>query len=410
MHVLIVTPFGSGLEYIVAAKARGIRVSAVTVGHPEFAIPDAYAKQIDRIEQAKEKDVEDFVRCAQNIHADNPIDGVVAGEECYVPMVAHIAKSLGLPGLDPDRAEVVRNKARMRECLQAAGIRIPRFAKATNAIDIEQVAKTVGFPLVVKPVNMAASIGVVRADDTVEVLAAYEDILHEERGLSGFLPASEVLVEELLVGTEYCVDGYVTQDGVITICELVRVELGPQPHFQEVGYTSYRPEDLEVTQELSDYITAVVRAVGITVGAFHSEVMLTDDGPVLIEIAHRLPGDHLPLLTEIATGVNFADCGLAATLGLPIADPKPPKARVAASQYIIASELAGESYRELKGWDEIKGQPEVDAATIEVAAGSIIPTEEDARARIAEIRYHADSVAAAEAFRQKIIATVHVEK
>lgn len=408
MHVLIVAPFHSGLAYISAAKERGLRVSVVTSEHEELVIPEAFKQQIDRLEIAEDRETPSYVRLAQKIHADDPVDGVVAGAEFFVSATAHVAHALGVPGLDPERVEVVRNKALMRQCLAEANIRAPRFARATNAVDLEQVVQTVGFPVVIKPLQLAASIGVVRADNPVELLAAYDDILHETVGMCGFVPDSEVLIEELLIGTEYCVDGYVTRDGTITVCELVKVELGPQPHFQEIGYTSYRTEDLPVAQALIDYIETVVRAVGITVGPFHSEVMLTADGPVLIEIANRLPGDHLPQLTEVATGINFADCALAAAVGMPIPEPKTPAACVGASQYITASELAGRAYKVLDGWETLKAMPEIDSAVIEVGAGTILPMEEDARARIAEIRYHADSVVDAEAFRTKILETVHV--
>src|SRR6185437_15186346 len=126
------------------------------------------------------------------------------------------------------------------------------------ALDLEHISKNVGFPAVIKPLQMAGSIGVARVDNPVELLAAYEDIINDTEGGWGVELGTEALVEELLVGTEYCVDGYVTKDGAITVFEFVKIELGAQPHFQEIGYTAYNPEDLPESEVMTTYIKEVV--------------------------------------------------------------------------------------------------------------------------------------------------------
>lgn len=406
MHVLIIAPVHSGALYINAAQELGATVSII-VPKENNELDEVSQAKADTVVVADDLSLSALLEAATAIHASNPVTTVVAGLEFVVSQTAHIARALELPGLDPETVELVRNKAAMRTRLQEAGVRTVRFAKASTATDIEHAAEKVGFPAVIKPLDMAGSIGVVRVNDPIELLAAYEDILHET-GWGGQTLGTDALLEELLVGTEYCVDGYVTQDGTVHVFELVKVELGPQPHFQEIGYTSYRKEDLDCAPELIDYITDVVRATNITVGPFHSEVMLTADGPILIEIASRLPGDHLPLLTERATGISFAKCSLAALMGAPIPQPATPAARVAASQFIIAPEVAGEVYRGLTQWDDIASDPAVDSAVYEVAPGTIVPAQQDFRSRLAEIQFHADTVAEAEAFRQKIVETLRV--
>jgi biotin carboxylase len=402
MHVLIIAPVHSGLLYIDSAHRLGASVSVITTDKDDFNIEEHDKAKIDRLIAVNDLLSETLIAAARTLHAEQPISAVVAGVEFVVEETAAVAEALDLPGLHPEDAAVVRDKAKMRGRLKDAGVRTVRYAKAGTATDLEHVAETVGFPAVIKPLSMAGSMGVVRVDTAVELLAAYEDICNDHVGWGDHIPGTEVLLEELLVGTEYCVDGYVTQDGTVHVFEFVKVELGPQPHFQEIGYTSYRAEDLDCAQELSDYITSVVRAMNITVGPFHSEVMLTATGPVLIEIANRLPGDHLPELTERATGIAFADVALASLLAIPTPPPSTPNARVAASQFIIDPRFAGEAYTRLEGWDEIAKHDSVDDAQISIAAGEIISVQQDVRSRIAEIQFHAESVEEAEAFRAKI--------
>jgi biotin carboxylase len=408
MHVLLVGPLHSGLLYVDAAHGLGAKVSVITTDAGEFVVPDDVKHKIDTFIKVPSFSLADLAEAAAKLHQKLPIDAVAAGVEFFVVETAHLAKELGVAGLDPAHVERVRNKAKMRARLQEAGVKTVRFAKAGTAVDLEHVAKSVGFPAVVKPLSMAGSVGVVRVDNDIELLAAYEDIANDQEGWGGIVPGSEVLVEQFLVGTEYCVDGYVTQNGEVHVFEFVKVELGQPPHFQEIGYTAYRREDLPVAGELETYLISVVKALDITIGPFHSEVMLTDEGPVLIEIANRLPGDHLPLLSQRATGISFAACALASLLNVPIPEPEAPLTRVAASQFVIDPSVAGEAYEGLEYWDELTNRPQVQAATLEIPIGSVVPLQQDFRSRIAEIRYDADSIEEAEAFRKEITEKIRV--
>jgi biotin carboxylase len=408
MHLLLVAPLHSGLLYVDAAQDMGVKISVITTDHGDFFIPDDVKQKIDKLITVHDLALDTLMHAAKDLHAIQPIDGVAAGVEFLVIETAYIAEALGLPGLDPEHVADVRDKSKMRARLQAASVPTVRFAKAGTAIDLEYAAKSVGFPAVIKPLSMAGSVGVVRVDNEIELLAAYEDIVNDKEGWSGYIPGTEALVEQLLVGTEYCVDGYVEQNGTVHVFEYVKVELGPPPHFQEIGYTAYRAEDLAISGVLASYITDVVKALNISVGPFHSELMLTSDGPVLIEIANRLPGDHLPELSRRATGISFAACAAATLLGTTIPTPVAPVTRVAASQFIIEPSAAGEVYTALDGWDEITERQEVRRAMLDIKPGSRIPVQQDFRSRIAEICYDAESVDAAESFRQEIIETIHV--
>jgi len=407
VHAVIIGPFSSGMLYFAAAKKMGMTTSAITVENENYAIPDHVRADIDNLIIINHLDIDTIVGAVSRLNKDHPIDCLLAGDEFLVEHTAHASYVIGLAGMNPRDASVVRNKSLMRKRLHEAHIRIPRFEKATTALDLEHISKNVGFPAVIKPLQMAGSIGVARVDNPVELLAAYEDIINDTEGGWGVELGTEALVEELLVGTEYCVDGYVTKDGAITVFEFVKIELGAQPHFQEIGYTAYNPEDLPESEVMTTYIKEVVTACGIIAGPFHSEVMLTKDGPVLIEIANRLPGDYVPQLVERATGISFAACALAAAAGIKVPEPETRVAKVTASQYIIAPTLIGETYQKLTGWEEILQHPLVDNAVLEIKPGEMIPGHVDARSRVAEIEFHADTSDGIEKMRRYIIETVH---
>lgn len=64
-------------------------------------------------------------------------------------------------------------------------------------------------------------------------------------------------------------------------------------------------------------MTAALDAAGIRLGATHTEVKLTADGPALIEINPRPAGGMIPELIRLATGVDLLGEQLRAALGLP---------------------------------------------------------------------------------------------
>jgi biotin carboxylase len=55
---------------------------------------------------------------------------------------------------------------------------------------------------------------------------------------------------------------------------------------------------------LREFVFAVLDALGVGTSAAHAEVMVTADGPVLIEVASRLGGATVPALVEKYAGVS----------------------------------------------------------------------------------------------------------
>src|SRR6059058_5307898 len=132
-----------------------------------------------------------------------PIDAVVAVDDLTTVVAAAIATRLGLRQNPVAAASAARNKHEMRQRLHAAGVPAPRFRRMALSEDPARVAREVDYPCVLKPLALAASRGVIRADDPDAFVAAVRRITailgRDDVGVNGDLAAA-LLVEEFVPG------------------------------------------------------------------------------------------------------------------------------------------------------------------------------------------------------------------
>ena len=132
-----------------------------------------------------------------------------------------------------------------------------------------------------------------------EFLKLLDDELEFDRPLD-----TDAVIEQYVAGPEYSADGYV-RDGEIVVAAVTRKLLGPEPRFLEIGHLTPAPLDEASLKEITEYTSAVVEAVDVTVGPFHCELRLSGDGPVLMEIAGRLPGLQSKVRSTSAVCIRY---------------------------------------------------------------------------------------------------------
>jgi len=230
-----------------------------------------------------------------------PVAGILSYDEARIAATAVVAERFGLPTSPPAAVLRCRDKWLTRQALAAAGV--PQAASVAVASRDEAVAAAarIGYPVVLKPRNLAASFGVSRADDEAGLLAAYE----RARGVS--LPEAperfeqDVLVEEFLDGPEISVDAVVA-GGLVEPLVVAHKQTGYSPSFEETGHLVDAADPLLTDPRLAAVLTAAHAAVGYTTGTTHTELRRTAGGFKVIEINGRLGGDMIPLLGLLAGG------------------------------------------------------------------------------------------------------------
>jgi predicted ATP-grasp superfamily ATP-dependent carboligase len=305
----VVLLIGSGVqryrEYLLAGAARdGRRIWLIESSQPTWQQQYLVGSSVVPLRDPARltPDLEGLLAAALELAQRQRIAGVYSYDEILIVSTAHIAQALGLPGATIDGVENCRNKQRNRQVLTAAGVPQPRFTMVRTLDEARAAAERTGYPVVLKPQGMGASIGVVRVDEGAGLAEAFEVAF---KGSYGGNPDYEggVLVEEMVSGPEISVDGAIV-DGEYIPLFLARKTVGLPPFFEEVGHVVDPGDPLLSDPALADVLVRAHQAVGMRYGMTHTEVMLTQRGPVVIEVNGRLGGDLIPYLGKLATGID----------------------------------------------------------------------------------------------------------
>jgi len=250
---------------------------------------------------------DEMCAAAQRLAARETISGVLCWDEARILQSAKVAASLGLPGGDPDMVMRCRDKYQTRTALDAAGTPQPRSVLVAGLDAALSAADQIGYPVVLKPRAMGGSLGVVRADGPDQLSQRFP-VARDTAVPGSWRYDVGVLVEQCLTGPEISVDAAVFHGEVLPMF-LARKQVGYPPYFEELGHVVDAGDSLLADADVLRVLRSAHSALGFTDGMTHTELKLTPEGPMIIEVNARLGGDLIPYLGMRATGM---DPGLAA--------------------------------------------------------------------------------------------------
>jgi biotin carboxylase len=223
---------------------------------------------------------------------------------------------------------------------------------------------------VVKPIGLAASRGVIRADDAAAAARAAERILA--------IGGGPLVVEEYVPGVEVAVEGLVLAPGRVEILAVFdKPDPLEGPYFEETIYVtpSRLPRD---QQERARELTArAAAAVGLADGPVHAEVRLDGERAWVIEIAARSIGGLCARTLRFGAGIALEELILRHALGLPIEDLQ--RERAASGVMMLPIERKG-VLRAVRGQDAARSVPGITGLEITVPSGrTVVPLPEGDR-------------------------------
>ena len=309
---------------ILRAQELGLRVVAVDRNADALGLEAA-----DVGEVVDFRDVEGVIDVAEK----HGVDGVLTvSADRAVPVVAAVAEQLGLPGIGTEVAHLMTHKIAMRRRLAEVGVPQPRFAAARDLASARAAAETVGFPAVLKPADSGGQRGIFRLESIDDLDAHLHAALAESGG-------GEFVLERFHEGLE--LNGLVVARGgdarVLTLSDRLR----PPGVGFGVGWIHVYPTTVfgDVLAEAERVAEHATRALGLRDGIAFPQLLVTDDGVLVIEVAARIPGGQMADLARHAVGVELIDTALHFALGEPVPDAlaRPQVQQPLAIRFLTAS-------------------------------------------------------------------------
>ncbi|WP_406456072.1 ATP-grasp domain-containing protein [Streptomyces sp. NBC_01622] len=286
---------------IVAADPAALHPSLLH-DYAELGV-DIQACDVDSVDA-----VVDFCR---ELGTRGEVIGVTSVYEYYCDIGAEAAARLGLAGPDPKAVAICRSKAAMREAMADTPGLNPLFRVAESPARAVAAAESIGYPVVVKPLDLTGSL-FVRRCDSADAVAAITTQVMELGEYLGHTVTPKVVVEECVPGAEYSAE--IVHGKVLGLTEKIGSE---PPLFLEMGHVFPAALPPERERLLVEKAEQAVRAIGVTWGPAHVELKLTADGTDarVIEVNGRIAGDRIPEAVRIASGVDMCRLHMIALLG-----------------------------------------------------------------------------------------------
>jgi biotin carboxylase len=248
---------------------------------------------------------------------------VVSLTELGLLVASKLNEALGLPGLTPSVIDRSRDKIAMRDYLKDS-LPVPASV-VTDAAALVSFGDQHGWPIIVKPTDGAGSHGVCRIDGP-EALVDWP------------FAKGNFIVEKYLEGRLFSAEGF-SQAGKHIIYgvneEFPLHGEGPEGSNPYLECGHQMPASLTPAQyaQVTWMVERVLTELGINEGPSHTEIILTDKGPFLLETHTRVGGDFIPEMVQRCTGIDLLSLAVGCPAGIMQPPPAPIWTRGAAIRY-----------------------------------------------------------------------------
>lgn len=246
---------------------------------------------------------------------------MVTGMEAYVTPAVHIADYFGVAALPLAAAQNATDKILMRQRFMEYDPRItPPFRAVESWQDVESFFVSQSGSVMLKPANLMKSLFVTKNDTLPELRKNYQYLQTHlaEAYRRNHLAKPRILVESYMAGSMHTVAGFVDAAGKAELAEgiadcLMASDIGKHDNYL---YARSLPSRLSGTEKAA--LRAVTRAgsaaLGLRSTAIHAELILTAEGPKIIEIAARI-GGFRPRMYQQAYGLDLYHAALQTAAG-----------------------------------------------------------------------------------------------
>ena len=268
-------------------------------------------------------DPEEAAEAISEFRPDISLDAILAVDDAGTLVAAKASQMLELPHNSVSSVELTRDKYALRVALSRSKLPSPGYKlfEATQSQDeLEHIADSIEYPVVLKPRGLSGSQGVIRANTSIEYIDGFNRIkkilkLESSRDECDADLLTTILVEDYVPGPEFAIEGVLDKGNLTVLALFDKPDPLVGPFFEETIYvtpTSY-PDDVQ--SQIISTVQSACGALGLTHGPVHAEVRLDGDKVFLIDLAGRSIGGQCARTLSFGSGLSLEEIILTHAVG-----------------------------------------------------------------------------------------------
>jgi len=299
-----------GVDTLIASRGEHSLISEVH--HGLHTDPDNHSKAL-----------QDILHQAQL----TPFDGILGSDDSTVELAAMAAQALGLPHNPPQAARLSRRKDLARAHLALADCPVPKHSLVDLQKPLEKQAHGMPWPCVIKPLNLSASRGVIRVNNTDEFIAACERVRPMLAEQNDPFLQSNLLVERYIDGIEVAYEGFLHEGRLTTLTLFDKPDPLTGPFFEETIYVTPSQLDADTQARVEHNVARACAAYGLTTGPVHAELRIDEQDAWILEVASRTIGGDCARVLDQGSDFNLEELVISLAIGKPLEKRPSQKAR-----------------------------------------------------------------------------------
>jgi biotin carboxylase len=357
--------------FLEAASRLGIQVSVATEREQPLAAltPGATLALDFASDRRAQQQIIEFARTY-------PLAAVVGVDDDTTVLAAQAAAALGLPGNSIDSVKAARYKDVMRLALSEAEVPSPGFEVVSTDADPDRLSRRVRYPCVLKPLSLAASRGVIRANTPEEFVSAFAQVcaIVSEAGIPSNDPAAhQILVEDFVPGREVALEGLLVDGRLTTLALFDKPDPLDGPYFEETIYVTPSRLPGEVQEMIGETAERAAKALGLATGPVHAELRVNEGGTWIVEVAARSIGGLCSQTLRFGERRSLEEIILRQAIGQPLSAVELERERRPAGVMMIPIPAAGRLH-EVHGLEEAQAVPGIESIEISIPCGEqVVP-------------------------------------
>ncbi|MBT8127344.1 MAG: ATP-grasp domain-containing protein [Gammaproteobacteria bacterium] len=273
------------------------------------------------VNQGLHIDLDDHDAALSTILAEarrRPFAGIIGSDDSTVELAADVANRLGLPHNPPESARLTRRKDLSRAHLMLAGCPVPIHCLLDLDKPLDTQITGLPWPCVIKPLNMAASRGVMRVNNERELYNACVRIAPIIAESTAAFERSHILVEEYIDGIEIAYEGYLHKGVLHTLTVFDKPDPLVGPFFEETIYVTPSQLDAETLALVESRVQQACTAIGLQTGPVHAELRINATDAWMLEVASRTIGGDCARTLDSGTDRNLEQLTVSLAIGKPL--------------------------------------------------------------------------------------------